>query len=70
MQERGLGALEQTLGEEVPNQSNAIFIYQNGLNTLEANWQKYDSIDVVSYEEYNQFINEVLYQHLKIKCLV
>lgn len=65
-QQKGADALEKTIGEEVINQSENIFIFRNGLsNYFEANKQPFDETVDGDYLEAFDAVNEMIIETFK-----
>ncbi len=61
-QQDGMKILEQTVGEELVDQTHPIFMYQKGVNTFDSNWQSYDSSEISSYVEDHKYVNQLLFE--------
>ncbi len=66
LQNRGIDAIEETIGEEVESQAKTIFVFKNGdFNYLESNYQPYDIDADGDYIETCRGVNEIFYQTLE-----
>lgn len=66
LQNKGVNAMEKTMGQEIVNQSKTIFVFKNDqYNYLDANYQPFDEAKDGNYLESWKATNAVVYETLK-----